>query len=416
MMNKKLKQRLNETLDKALAPPKKRTHLDELLDEYDDKTSVSPSRPTPPHPTSPHLTSPQSTPPSSMQPQMGEPKTAETDQQKRSEMPVAPTRDFNRRANSLDRDALPAGLFPGVSKKLYDALYLRTRGAVQPTRYIRATKRNLTQWSGIGSQNTLDAHLRHFIKAGLLIQTFEVGDNSGATYEVLIPEEIGATPPHPTPPHPTSPHLTSPHLTSHQKLGGGSPQKMGWGGVGHVIEKLDTSVTANTSFNTCDDDDGVNDFAEALRQAGREILGGDLPKSEIERERWRESAAVLVEELKQAAERAGNISSVPAFLATHLRRRFKKGTSAKEDKHSVPETSRAKGLALSKEQKILRMIKQLQTLHVGDSSYQEADMIDDLKYRCSRDGITWDDELIDKLLHPENSQENGQKISDDQLQ
>ena len=55
--------------------------------------------------------------------------------------PVAPAKDFNKRANSLDKLALPAGLFPGKSKSLYDALYVRTRGAVVPTRTIRATKR-----------------------------------------------------------------------------------------------------------------------------------------------------------------------------------------------------------------------------------------------------------------------------------
>jgi hypothetical protein len=44
----------------------------------------------------------------------------------------APARDFNRRANSIEREALPQGLFPGSSKKIYDALYLRTRGANPP--------------------------------------------------------------------------------------------------------------------------------------------------------------------------------------------------------------------------------------------------------------------------------------------
>ena len=133
---------------------------------------------------------------------------------------AAPSRDFNRRANSLERDALPQGLFPGTSKKLYDALYLRTRGAVEPCRTIRATKRQMMEWAKIGSQNTLDGHLRHFLNVGLLVRSWEVGDNAGAIYKVLIPEEID-------PPHPTPPHLTSP-----QKLGGGSPQKVvwGWGG------------------------------------------------------------------------------------------------------------------------------------------------------------------------------------------
>jgi hypothetical protein len=43
MMNKKLKQRLSETLDKALAPPRKRGHLDNLLEEYDDGSRLVPS-------------------------------------------------------------------------------------------------------------------------------------------------------------------------------------------------------------------------------------------------------------------------------------------------------------------------------------------------------------------------------------
>src|SRR5215208_261180 len=43
MMNKKRKQRLSETLDKALAPPRKRGHLDNLLEEYDDGSRLVPS-------------------------------------------------------------------------------------------------------------------------------------------------------------------------------------------------------------------------------------------------------------------------------------------------------------------------------------------------------------------------------------
>lgn len=74
---------------------------------------------------------------------------------------AAPPRDFNRRANSLERDALPAGLFPGASKRLYDALYLRTRGAFVPTRTLQATKRDLMQLSAIKSKNTLDKQLKY---------------------------------------------------------------------------------------------------------------------------------------------------------------------------------------------------------------------------------------------------------------
>src|SRR5215207_8088721 len=170
---------------------------------------VAKAAPTPPQVTSPHVTPPHPTP----------------------IVEVAPARDFNRRANSLDRDALPAGLFPGTSKKLYDALYLRTCGAVVPTRTVRAKKKEMMRWAGIGSENTLDSHLRHFLKVGLFRRSFDAGDNSGAEYEVRIPEELG----HPTPPHPTAGQLTAPQPTSRQKLAPGSPQKQGWGGVGEVV-------------------------------------------------------------------------------------------------------------------------------------------------------------------------------------
>jgi hypothetical protein len=103
--------------------------------------------------------------------------------------PVSPQRDFNKRANSLERLALPAGIFPGSSKKLYDALYLRTRGAVTPKRTVRATKRELIDWSGIRNIKTIDSHLKYFGAIGLVISEWERGQNAGSLYEVLLPEE-----------------------------------------------------------------------------------------------------------------------------------------------------------------------------------------------------------------------------------
>src|SRR5215213_9023833 len=101
----------------------------------------------------------------------------------------APARDFNRRANSLERDALPVGLLPGSSKKLYDSLYLRTRGAVVPVTSIRATRRELGQWSGIKNIKTIAAHLSHLTTIGLIIHHWEGGSTEGSVYEVRLPEE-----------------------------------------------------------------------------------------------------------------------------------------------------------------------------------------------------------------------------------
>src|SRR5215213_11278725 len=75
---------------------------DDLFNPFAEAKAAETRALTSPQPTSPQVTPPHPTPANE----------------------IAPAKDFNRRANSLDRDALPAGLFPGSSKKLYDALYL----------------------------------------------------------------------------------------------------------------------------------------------------------------------------------------------------------------------------------------------------------------------------------------------------
>ena len=85
-----------------------------------------------------------------------------------------------------------------------------------------------------------------------------------------------------------------------------------------------TSGDSKTSFKTNtersdDDDAALAGLSESLKSATKEITGKDL--SPTDKERWREVADVLVAELKIAAART-TISSVPAFLAEHLRRRL----------------------------------------------------------------------------------------------
>ena len=233
--------------------------------------------------------------------------------------PISPTRDFNKRANSLERDALPAGLFPGSSKKLYDALYLRTRGSVQPKTFIQATKRDLMTWSGIRNVKTIEVHIRHLITVGLLIRAGDNGDREGYKYEVRLPEEI----PYPPQPSPTIPNqggggwgCTIPD----QETGMERDQKTGMVGVGQIIDSKDTSSFPKTSLKTNTDDEAFIDLMKILKQTAKEIAG-TTPTSQ-ERERWAEVGRVIADELKQAAARAESVSSVPAFLAEHLRRRL----------------------------------------------------------------------------------------------
>jgi hypothetical protein len=326
-MKKSDRKLLAETLDKALEPPPKRKPaLASHLAEYDEGPSlptVSSRKVAPPNPTSRGVTPPNPT------------------------LPLAPQRDFNKRANSLDRVALPAGIFPGSSKKLYDALYIRTRGAVVPGKSIRATKRELSDWSGIRNAKTIDAHLRYFSAVGLIISTWERGQNDGALYEVLLPEETsglfvrsrGVTPP-----DPTLHGDTPPEGELRQNLGSPSHQNLGSPHATNLPVESITCEGSKTSFKTNtekDDDEALAIFVATMKKVTKEITGREL--SPTESSRWGELAEVLATELKIAAGRT-TVSSIPAFLAEHLRRRLWK----KEKRQLDDETKGATATAAMK--------------------------------------------------------------------
>jgi hypothetical protein len=233
--------------------------------------------------------------------------------------PIAPERDFVRVPNSVVRDALPSGLFKGESKKTYDALYQRTRGAVVPRRAVRSTLADVQVWAGV-SHNTLKAHLKHLSKAGLLKIHYTRGDNTGAEYEVFTPEEATH---HPPPTHlPATSQILGPPTTQNLVVGGG----------GQMLDLQRTSAPDKTSFKTnterIDDDEPFGPLIAAAREvAGRELTHTDLA-------RFRELAELLVTELKIAAGRT-TVSSVPAFLTEHLRRRLWKKERKQVEQEAV---------------------------------------------------------------------------------
>jgi hypothetical protein len=226
---------------------------------------------------------------------------------------------------------MPKGHFPGTSYKLYNALYQRTRGAIVPVRTIQATKRELMEWSNIRSKNTIAVNLQILLANGWIHRTLEIGDHGGSVYEVLIPEELlNLTRPDPTQPIPT------------QQLGLDPTQQSGWDGLGKVVENEATYVEPKTFIKTkinTDDDEAFADFTAAVKKKAKEITGREPSKAEAAR--WAEVAEVLMTELKIAAGRT-TISSVPAFLAEHLRRRLWKKekrqleAEAAEQKASAP--------------------------------------------------------------------------------
>ncbi len=297
-------QRANEALDKAAPADKSpaRKTLAFLLEGSHEQSAQAVPEPT----------------------QIGNPNQARTapvpdpDQTHTSTAPVpptAPSRDFNKRANSLEREALPAGMFPGSSKKIYDALYFRTRGAVKPVRSIQATRRDLMQWTGIKNVKTIHDHTRRLVAAGLIVIAKLEGDHEGSVYEVILPEESNQY---------QTQTSTAPVPGPNQDLVPLPYQNSVRVGMGNPIENKDTYGAPQTSYKTNtersdDDDAALAGLFAVIKTASKEITGKDL--SPAENDRWKELAEVLMAELKIAAART-TVSSVPAFLAEHLRRRL----------------------------------------------------------------------------------------------
>jgi hypothetical protein len=102
----------------------------------------------------------------------------------------------------------------------------------------------------------------------------------------------------------------------------------GWGQLADFqgFKELDNTLSNTIERNT--DDEAFAKFLAALKTANREVTGKEPSVSDLDR--WAELADLLVTELKIAAGRTGSVSSVPAFLTEHLRRRL-----WKKDKRQV---------------------------------------------------------------------------------
>lgn len=241
--------------------------------------------------------------------------TSQTSQTSQSSS-VAPLRDFSKVPNSLARQVIPAGEFKGKSKQLYDCLYAMTRGAVAPTRIVRISRPRLMKKAGIGSRVTFDANIEHLCAIGLVEVRHIIGEHEGNEYTVHLPEERGLTS---QTSQTTMTSLTSPAQKLDRLVGLETRQ------TSHTLslEESTTSTEPKTSFKTnterSDDDEAFRQFVATFKQANREVTGKDPSASEAPR--WNEIAEMLVTELKIAAGRT-TVSSVPAFLAEHLRRRL----------------------------------------------------------------------------------------------
>jgi hypothetical protein len=258
---------------------------------------------------------------------------------------ISPRRDFTKTPNSILRDVLRHGLFRGKSRDIYDYLYSRTRGAITPRRSALLTAADIMRGANVGSDNTLRVNLRHLMQVGLIDRKVNSGAQEGNEYFVYLPEEVNL----PFDRDGTPLQLTSPPQVDYpghpgQKLPGAPGAETAGGAGGASVEGSTTSEESKTSFKTKDeklDDEALALFAVAMGKATLALTGKRLSPSEAQR--WAELADVLVTELKIAAGRT-TVSSVPAFLTEHLRRRlFKKDQKqlASEAVTEVPATGAA---------------------------------------------------------------------------
>lgn len=237
-----------------------------------------------------------------------------TPARKTSTHDISPRRDFQKVANSITREAIPAGMFNGKAKQLYDCLYAMTRGAIVPSLTVRISRAELMKKSGIGAKVTLEQNLRRLSAAGLVTIKTIGGIQGGNEYSVYLPEEVTLPSTPPSPPSPPS---------GGQNLGVLAPLETSPPSPGLSVDSMRGSEDAKTSFKTNTiDDEGIalSDHNSILAEAAKKLTGR-APRA-AEREQWAELARVLVEELNAAASRAESVSNVPAFLTAHLRRKL----------------------------------------------------------------------------------------------
>jgi len=244
-------------------------------------------------------------------------RTQPTPPTQNKKLPIAPQRDFTRVANSIVRDAVPQGIFIGKSKQIYDFLYLKTRGAIQPKRSIRVTKFNLMRGSGIGSERTLLKNINHLKSVGFIKVTEFDGQHGGNEYEVFLPEETQPTPP-------TSATSRQSHYVP-QEVESLPPVESNVGGVAQAqqSQEFNGNLILKTNTDTVIDDESASEFSfviKKLNTVSLELTGKGI--SMREKEKWESLVDLLILELRTAAKRTKSVSSVPAFLTEVLRRQF----------------------------------------------------------------------------------------------
>jgi hypothetical protein len=179
--------------------------------------------------------------------------------------------------------------------------------------------------AGIGARVTFDANVERLIAVGLIQVRRITGEHDGNEYTVLLPEEVGLT----SMPSQTSETSHAQNLVILDRLDSSQTRHTLSVENKGTLEAPKTSFKTNTEKN---DDEAFAGLCALLKETTKEITGRE--PSPVEVERWRELGELLATELKIAAGRTGSVSSVPAFLTEHLRRRLWKKEKAQLEREA----------------------------------------------------------------------------------
>ena len=181
----------------------------------------------------------------------------------------------------------------------------------------------------IGSERTLLKNLTHLKELGLVRVNYTDGKHEGNSYEVLMPEEVGLRTPR-TPPTPPTARMV-PHPRA--EVPPVPTVESGVRDVGSMPVESMTSGESKTSFKTNTERSDDDEAFAGLRRAMKEATGKEITTNALV-----ELDELLVIEFKIAASRT-TVSSAPAFLAEHLRRRlFKKDKQQIERESADPQS------------------------------------------------------------------------------
>lgn len=256
----------------------------------------------------------------------------------------------NLESESKDKQPYLDATHTASEQRIYSVMYRETLSKGQRERHFGF--KELCVKTGIRSDRTMRLALDGLQeKLSVEIVSYFHGNPLGPRYRVYDPKEIqrrrktaGIEIDHqskriiPTPvPTPVGTGVGTGVPTGGKKYGSTPVESTGVTpvlstGVYKYINntEVDLSPGEASSSNPAprtDDDEAFADFVNLLRENAREITGRQ--PSAAEAGKWRELAEVLITELRIAAGRT-TVSSVPAFLAEHLRRRLWKLENRKQ--------------------------------------------------------------------------------------